>query len=36
LPEIRNQVAENLTKITLVSTRKPVTVPKIERGIRVA
>lgn len=36
LPELRDQVAENLTKITLVSSRKTVTVPKVERGTIVA
>lgn len=35
LSEIRNQVSENLTKVTLVSTRKPVA-PTIDRGIFVA
>lgn len=35
LPELRDQVAENLKKITLVSSKKPVSVPKIDRGIMV-
>ena len=36
LPELRDQVAENLTKTVLVSSRKPVVAPKIERGTFVA
>lgn len=33
LPEIRNQVNENLTKISLVGSKKPIVVNKIERGV---
>ncbi len=35
LPELRDQVAENLTKVVLVNSKKVVVAPKIERGITV-
>jgi hypothetical protein len=36
LPELRDQVAENLAKTVLVSSTKTITAPKIDRGIFVA
>ncbi|MCX6824220.1 MAG: peptidoglycan recognition family protein [candidate division SR1 bacterium] len=35
LPELRDQVAENLTKTVLMSSKKVVVTPKIERGVTV-
>jgi len=35
LPELRDQVSENLTKISLVISKKPSSAPKIDRGVTV-